>query len=98
MKIVAKNASIYILDKRDRIVYTSPPIIQLADIYTAHWKCITEDILKDYNQVLIDNVSSFKALKHYVTGYICTHGMSTWRVPVRYIKVYERNIHLYKKD
>ena len=77
MKIVAKGASVYILDSNNRIVITSPPVSQLADIYVASWVRVTDDVMLNFDEVLVDNITSFKALKHYATGYICTHDMPT---------------------
>ena len=85
-----------LLDSADRRVVTRPRLEALDDIYTASWVHSTEEKVKHYDEVLIDNVPSFRALKHYVTGYIMTHQLLTDRVPPRYVRAYEMNKHLYE--
>ena len=85
-----------ILDSTNRRVITRPQIVALDDIFTTSWVHINENVVKHIDEVLIDDVSSFRALKHYVAGYILSRGLPSEGVPPRYVRAYEANKHLYK--
>lgn len=97
--IVAKvNGKFMVLDSLRRVVKISVPLKKLDEIFDSYWHGTQRDdaIITDYKK-LTNEAGSYKALKHYVAGYLLVNEIKA-NVPKRYVRAYEMNKHLYIKE
>jgi len=92
MRVIREaNGNLTVIDARNRRVTLHAPLWKLSDIFNNEWAYNdANDIVTDIKYIYTDEARSFKALKHYVAGYILVNEL-TEKVPERYVKAHFRN-------